>query len=431
MMLLYPFTGDIIKNFCPLPFNSLSLTSDGSASICCHSRSKPCDENGETFNFNKHKNLKPEDILNSKLHKELRRDFISGARNPACKNCWDIEDAGGHSYRQGWLSQFSEKTESYVANTGPDGQMKVLISNFIELSLGNKCNLRCRMCNPQSSALWVTESLQFNIFDEETTKTLRHVDWYQQPAFKDSIKSLFRHASRVNFLGGEPLIIEEHFEFLQHMVDEGIGGQVELQYNSNLTVLNPRLSELWPRFKKINLCVSLDGFGAMNDYLRFPSKWSTLENNLSQLQEMQKIAKVEVLIAGTFHALNVMYLPELYQYVAEMSRGFARFPAMTWVEFPSFLSASVLPRAHREAAFEKNENALNEITARHGELPWLSTARSYNELMMKDMPEAQRLPLWHRMVDLTVKLDKNRGQDLRQVNPELGQLIYTAYENLP
>lgn len=65
--------------------------------------------------------------------------------------------------------------------------------------------------------------------------------------------------------GGEPLINRGHQEILQHLIEKGESQNIKIEYNTNLSVIPPKLIELWSHFKKVKLFVSLDGIGDLQE----------------------------------------------------------------------------------------------------------------------------------------------------------------------
>ena len=61
-----------------------------------------------------------------------------------------------------------------------------------------------------------------------------------------------------------------------------------LFYTTNLTVLKDELFDLWSQFGHIYLGVSIDGYGEVDDYIRYPSKWEKLEKNIKTVSKWRK-----------------------------------------------------------------------------------------------------------------------------------------------
>jgi MoaA/NifB/PqqE/SkfB family radical SAM enzyme len=86
---------------------------------------------------------------------------------------------------------------------------------FLDLKLGNICNLKCRICGSWSSSAFATEELQFMSAEEK--KTSHHYIMLKQGAwprentnFWDEIDRVLDQIRYIEFTGGEPFMIREH-----------------------------------------------------------------------------------------------------------------------------------------------------------------------------------------------------------------------------
>ena len=89
-------------------------------------------------------------VWNSEWYKNIRKQFIAGERPETCQRCFREEDAGIRSPRAGYNEKWY-KEDVKVAEEIP------LDIRYVDLRLGNLCNLKCRMCNPWSSSMWVKD----------------------------------------------------------------------------------------------------------------------------------------------------------------------------------------------------------------------------------------------------------------------------------
>ena len=140
--------------------------------------------------------------------------------------------------------------------------------------------------------------------------------------FWDNLRENVSGMQHVYLVGGEPLIIEEHYDFLNYCVEEGYAKNITLEYNTNLTNIQPRALELWKNFKQVQFGISMDGIGKTLEYVRNPLKSKLMERNLKKLDE----AGLEGLnfrawIAFTIGALNAFHFPELLKWKIEQDFG--------------------------------------------------------------------------------------------------------------
>ena len=86
----------------------------------------------------------------------------NGIVHEGCASCINVEKSGMHSYRQ------------YFDDIVRDEELEIDIDEpnklyYADLRITNKCNLRCRMCVPQSSVLVAHDmkKIGHNVSDEE------------------------------------------------------------------------------------------------------------------------------------------------------------------------------------------------------------------------------------------------------------------------
>jgi sulfatase maturation enzyme AslB (radical SAM superfamily) len=108
------------------------------------------------------------------------------------------------------------------------------------------------------------------------------------------------------------LLIDAHYDFLQKCVDTGCADKLTIEYNTNLTNIPARAWNIWKHFKMVIIGASIDGFGEVNDLIRFPSR-SKIEENLKKFRTSN--GNFVVHIATTVQLLNVWQFPEFIEYV--------------------------------------------------------------------------------------------------------------------
>ncbi len=80
---------------------------------------------------------------------------------------------------------------------------------------------------------------------------------------------------RVHLAGGEPMVIAKAWNFLRRLSDLGFSRNIELCYNTNWTVIPKWTGDVWRAFKAVDLFISMDGVGAVNEFIRHPLKWAS------------------------------------------------------------------------------------------------------------------------------------------------------------
>lgn len=283
---------------CILPFNSVSISALGDIRVCCNS--------GQPLGYNLSSLQSEQDIINNKKIIEIRSDFLQGKENPVCDRCWKIEKFSSHSFRTTANDNFSLKTNQIIKFSETIDFENI---QYLDITLGNKCNLACRMCNPNSSSLI---SKQWTILGH---KNLAPELLEFEDKSKERILNLIKKSpnlSHIYMLGGEPLVSEFHNEIVNYLIESNRSKDINLHYSTNLQIDVERKLEEWSHFKMIDLSVSIDGIDETYEYIRWPGKWNKLENNLHTLIEYsKKRTNIMPNVAITVQNLNVDNLYEL------------------------------------------------------------------------------------------------------------------------
>ena len=144
------------KTFCPYPWISVMTQPTGTVSWCCVARDNFKNDDGSMVDLNR--GHKIESVWNSNHMKKIRKEMVEGEIVKGCEHCYDLEDMGFPSYRTNYIRdwfEYSSKGDEihdiiessinndYYVDTAP---------MYLDFRLGNMCNLKCRMCQPQNSS---------------------------------------------------------------------------------------------------------------------------------------------------------------------------------------------------------------------------------------------------------------------------------------
>ena len=122
--------------------------------------------------------------------------------------------------------------------------------------------------------------------------------------------------------------------------------------------LSDQLFELWSNFKQIKFNFSIDAVDEKNNYIRYPSNWDIIQQNLHKLDNTPD--NVVVNIACAVQILNIMYLPELALW--KINQNFKKINILPYgggiiglhlVCLPSYLNIKVLPIELKDLASER------------------------------------------------------------------------------
>lgn len=394
-----------MSSFCSLPWVHLATHPHGGATLCCvsdftgsiNSSRNFTNSQPEYLTLNKHSVT---EIMNSDYFKQTRLQMLSGAKPDACLRCYREESVGVRSKRIEENERLNFTEDMARAITSADGTIPVNFK-FVELRLGNLCNVKCRTCNPASSTQWAPEykKLQQELKFVTQYETKINSSWTESNAFWED---LLEHSKDVELLyinGGEPTLVEKHWHYLERLIERGLNKQITLWYNINMTNLPDNLLALWQQFKSVQVSCSIDDLGDRNEYIRTGTKWVDVITNLDKLQSCKWI---NASICQTVSWMNVFYLDEFHKFMNDR-----KLPVyMNFVTSPAFLSLEVIPASLSEIIIKNSSNLL-----------------SHQRVHLTSKLGVGNLELLAQGIDYNSTLDKYRGTTLLNVFPKTHLLI--------
>jgi sulfatase maturation enzyme AslB (radical SAM superfamily) len=297
---------DVSPTICPLPFMSFYGTASGAVVACCESQETKMGAADSPLLS----------TWNNNAYKQLRKDLLKGKKPELCKKCWRNEASGLKSNRQQALEDYEAKLlneESVLASL--DGTCSSFPS-FIELKCSNVCNLKCRMCHPESSHRILEDREIIDLY----RKGLPWSPTPLRPTFLfEQIKNLKQHQLKkirvLQYSGGEPLISREQFE-LTAFLAEKYGENIQLRYSTNLNTLTFEkfnAIELWKKFRHVHVKISADGIDDVYNYIRAGGSFEILKKNLDSLLSAD-LKHLDIAIGFTTQIYNIFQLPEFLDF---------------------------------------------------------------------------------------------------------------------
>jgi sulfatase maturation enzyme AslB (radical SAM superfamily) len=412
--------------FCILPWTHLFADEMGVLYPCCFgldADTPNVDASGEPHVVYSADGVKKG--WNSAFMRSIRKDMLTGKRPEACRLCFRYEDLDMVSYRQNANEDYADCFEQ-LADLDPEGWAAPEFRS-VDLRLGNLCNLRCRMCSPKSSKALVSEWAHLLDIDRSRLDKFNHVDWFARQEFWELLEKHAPKVERFMFAGGEPLLVRQHFEFLERLIARGKSKRIHLSYITNATTLPAQIYDTWPQFRSVRLVISLDGFGAVNEFIRYPTKWDALHRNLVTLDERADELNIrEMGFNTTVQAYNVVSLPELFEYTFSFKR-IKPYPDLSILNFPSCFSVQILPKEMKQRAADR----LNEFRSRYAGR-WPKGNRSLKQFQQKidglieHMMAADRQEEIPEFIRRNSVFDQHRAQEAKLLLPELRPLFEHA-----
>jgi len=386
---------------CTLPWNSVYI--DGSIKLCCTSPGPILTDSGD------HPSLDDfNTILSGKNWTKIRQSMLDGKKIPKCDRCWNMEP---DSFRASHNRQFPETFEKIIENNSSD----VMALESMSLTIGNLCNLNCRMCSPGASSMlekeWSREdkhplgkgfSLRQGII---VSDAVIKESFLKDPRFLDFIRKNGEHLKDIYIFGGEPfIIIEEHLTFLQALIDVGSSKNITLRYSTNGTNTTlRRFTELWSHFKEINIQVSCDGMEEVYDYIRWPSKWSKMKENLNYFADLKRNHNIFTSVACTIQNLTLLQADRFEKFIEEeYDLDTVYIPVDNPTEFSlKTVPIEVLQKVYDNTPTERIKNIIQ------------SHIDNYNE--------SESISLYNNMLKVVKWQDNYRNQHLHDFFPTIDE----------
>ena len=382
-------------NFCILPFVHSFVTPE-IVSPCC------------AYTGNIKLNSK-EQYWDSEQLKNIQKNMLDNVRDTGCAICWKKEDRGYSSLRQHSNQIYKDHIEDIKQNKKAEHPF------YIDLRLGNLCNLKCRMCISEWSSQIAGEILDNPNEDWIDTPTQKVIELDDDTW--ELLEQWLPHVRRVFMTGGEPTIIKRNMDYINKIVASGRGKDVELIFTTNATNINKQFTKVGKEFKSVSYNVSIDAVGTLARYIRYPSDWDTIENNLKNI-------KHGVSFNTTIQWLNMTRLNEIFDYIENCGIEFGGI----WFQLvtdPHYLDPIYAPRFMKEKCITDIDDFLNRpfLNAEkynnilYGELKQGLTQTK--EFLTKNMDNTQHVDEFLKRMEI---LDRLRGQSLFDALPELRQL---------
>jgi MoaA/NifB/PqqE/SkfB family radical SAM enzyme len=395
--------------FCVLPWISLEASPIGTVRPCCLADDEIVDDAGNKFEL---ASADFGDIQNSAHMRELREQFLAGEKPQTCRKCWNEERSGRTSKRMHTLNRLKDvlPTDEWTADAKP------LV--FLDLKLGNICNLKCRICGSWSSSQFAAEEL--NQLRGEEKKSSFHYQMLKAGAwprenltFWDQIDSMLTDIRYIEFTGGEPFMIAEHFDMLQGMVDRGIAHQVEIHYNTNGTHYPEQAVDIWKHFKTVEIAFSIDDIGDRFEYQRTNAIWTEVCANLDRFRDLKEIhSNIVLQVCTTVNVFNVRYLGDVAEWI-EKNRESFNFVYWNMMHDSWYFSIATLPD-RAKAAISEYLDSVDTI--------YRDEFDRIKDFMNRGASTDGNI-LRMRVRDL----DRKRAQNLAVVEPEFAALIDYTY----
>jgi len=443
------------NTYCVLPWIHFATRPNGDMRLCCNSNSSGAgfdheiglvkNETGRPANF---ATETPMSAWNNDYMRSVRTTMLEGNIPSSCKKCFDEESKGVVSKRMWetgtWVEEGIDIPE-LIKQTEEDGTVPEQLV-YLDLRLGHTCNLKCIMCSPHDSSQWAADHKKvFPLFQHSELKKQMAWDrksfnnfWHENPEFWKEMYAQIPNLKQVYFAGGEPLMIREHKLFLEEIIRQGYADKILVRYNTNGLLVDDEIIDLWKQFKKVKVGFSIDAIGDRNYYIRYPSDWNTIVQNLHKLDNTP--SNIQVSIATAIQILNIKHLPDFARWKVSQNFKKVNFENVTGgieagggifnmhlLYIPTFLSIRCLPpedKAEVRKSFAELANWLHE-NYRQDEDFWKKNPYGWKrwQAVLDFMDGEDHTHLLSAFNEYITVMDNERSLSFKDSFPELAHLV--------
>lgn len=230
---------------------------------------------------------------NSEHMQSVRRRMMAGETLPECEVC-NNKLLNTSVYRDYFWHLFQHKLDEVYTSTDQSGYTNMLPVSW-DYRFSNLCNFKCRTCGDMLSSAWEVEQKTHNMVNwadpknnwmlpEVKAKITKFQDQEIEQEFSDAVEQ--HRVEEVYWVGGEPLMYEQHWRYMRRIIDLGDGPRVYARYNTNLSRINYRGINLYcdilNHVRDWQVCASIDGTGDIGEYIRTGLRWSEFKQNFEQ-----------------------------------------------------------------------------------------------------------------------------------------------------
>lgn len=389
---------------CIHSYNGLRVANGGYIMPCCYyDESKPFrDEFGNIIKTDTHTF---EQMMDNPDRKKLIEDLENGIQHDGCKRCWDDEENRGESRRTRDLRL---------------GYSEEPIVKYLELNLGNTCNLACRMCGVGASIKWFDEHRKIHDDSGGHSDDKVYKEWVRtnyksyedESMFWGELEKSLPYIQQIDMYGGEPMLVKKQWETLKKSIELGYAKDQELSFNTNGTIFKEEYIDILKEFKRVVISFSIDATKDRFNYIRHHGDWNMVIDNINKWLKY-KSDKIYFDVAVTVTNLNILYLDELVDWCMGVNLN----PYFIDVSHPDFYSPSNLPTSAKNLINKKFDIYLYNNTLPSSVIGGIKgSLENMNSKTVNDF-------IWKKFLLKNKILDDSRNQIFEDTFKELNSVI--------
>jgi radical SAM protein with 4Fe4S-binding SPASM domain len=392
--------------FCMIPWIHIHAFPNGQTYPCCLGDDKyPIG--------NLHENTIKE-VWNGDPYKLMRKNMLEEKPCKECSKCYEQEKHGFMSMRNSSNKSFGHNI-SIVDQTKPDGTFEDFKLRYYDIRFTNLCNFSCRTCGGWFSSSWYQEEV--DLFGARSYPQFMYAGKDKDDMW-NQMQEHIPYLEQIYFAGGEPLIMEEHYNLLKELVRREMF-DVRLQYNTNFSRLNLKTENVldyWKLFSNVSVGASLDAMGPRAEYIRKGTDWDTIIRNREQMIEV--CPSVDFFVSSTVSMLNVLHVMDFHRSWAEQGLIKASDWNINILQGPDRLRIDVLPEKYKQQVKEKILEHIEWLRPQDT----LQRAIVGYESILKFMFDDDKSWLLSEFFTVNDKSDNYRNENFENVFPEYAEL---------
>ena len=406
--------------FCPQPFMNTVINHDKIAKPCCVLKRWPgrkLRDSGETSVMGVH---------NSDIMKKFRKELLTDGgplTDRFCLVCKEQEKySKTESHRMVYNDKFDEEHGEYREHTTAleeyidTDHSKPFYLTMEYNAPNNFCNLKCNMCSPFNSSTYAKENEAIGLTEGKGVENhwLAGRTWVNEEDDMNQYTDILKNLVELKLVGGETLALPQNYQIMDKAIEMGVSKQMKIVMTTNAT-LTPKMGkhgdvfDYVPYFKNCQMNISIECWGEKNNYIRFPSKWEKIMENVKRFSKMPR---TKILFATCVSSLNVGYLHE----VADGVDNLIQSDPYTYNNFATgslviggdnLYTIATIPEDIRELYINK---FYNKVKPKH--------TKTFMKLISYLTETPFDKDLHDRMIIDVAKRDKYRGTCLTDIFPE-------------
>jgi len=363
-----------------------------------------------------------EEVWNSDYMKSIRVQMLNGEEPKMCSRCFEGERSSGQSTRQNHNNYFRTKLQEIPVITQSDGYVENVDLRYWDFRFSNLCNYKCRTCGPEYSSAWIPDARELGWTNEKRNEKIIGIDSVNESTNVDFLRKYVDVVEKVYFAGGEPLLMDEHWQILD-MLDEKQRYNVILTYNTNLSKLtykNKNALDYWKKWgRNIWLWPSIDEIDERAELIRSGTIWKNVEENLKAAVSIGIHVKPSITVSN----MNVHRIPEILQRLLDL--GVIRAEDENWhnfsfnvLEYNPYYHVSTLHDDTRIAIRAKLEQFITDFNTKYNTDIRYKFLHLFWHLEKPHNPDMAEL-----FKNTTNRVDQVRGETMLSVIPELKEIL--------